>query len=63
MAERTERSQADRRAAFLDQLKKSGVVNLDASLSSLQDATAALPGGSTNLTIAFDDEKWYAIHP
>jgi hypothetical protein len=63
MSERTQAIQADRRAAFLDQLKKSSVVNLDAPLSSVLDATAILPGGTTNLTIAYDDEKWFAVMP
>jgi hypothetical protein len=63
MSERSENVQADRRAAFLDELKKSSVINLDAPLSSVLDATAVLPGGATSLTIAYDDAKWFAIMP
>ncbi len=63
MSERSENIQADRRTAFLEQLKKSTVINLDAPISTVLDATAVLPGGTTNLTIAYDDEKWFAIMP
>jgi hypothetical protein len=63
VSDRSENIQADRRAAFLEQLKKSSVINMDAPLSSVLDATADLPGGTTNLTIAYDDEKWFAIMP
>jgi hypothetical protein len=63
MDERTEKIQAERRANFLDQLKSSRVINMDAPLSSVIDATADLPGGTTSLTIAYDDNKWFAIMP
>jgi hypothetical protein len=63
MSERSGNIQADRRAAFLEQLKKSSVINLDTPLSTVLDATAVLPGGTTSLTIAYDDEKWFAVMP
>ena len=63
MSDRSEAIQADRRAAFLEELKKSSVINLDAPISAVLDSTAVLPGGSTSLTIAYDDEKWFAIMP
>jgi hypothetical protein len=63
MSERSESIQAERRAAFLEQLKKSSLINLDAPLSSVLDASVELPGGTTSLTIAYDDEKWFAVMP
>jgi len=63
MDERTDKIQADRRANFLDQLRSSKAINMDAPLSSIFDTTGELPGGTTSLTIVYDDNKWFAIVP
>ena len=63
MSERDEKLQADRRAAFIDQVKKSRLINMDAPLSSVFNATAELPDGTTSLTAVYDDAKWFAIMP
>ena len=63
MSERDEKLQADRRAAFIDQVKKSRLVDMDAPLSSIFNATAELPDGTASLTAVYDDAKWFAIMP
>ena len=63
MDDRAEKIQADLRGNFLDQLKSSKAINMDAPLSSVLDTTSELPGGTTSLTIMYDDNKWFAIMP
>jgi hypothetical protein len=63
MDDQAAKIQADRRANFLDQLKNSKAINMDAPLSSVLETTSELPGGTTSLTVLYDDKKWYAIMP
>ena len=63
MDDRAEKIQAERRENFLDQLKSSKAVNMDAPLSSILDTTSELPGETTSLTIMYDDNKWFAMMP
>jgi hypothetical protein len=63
MDDRAEKIQAERRENFLDQLKSSKAINMDAPLSSVLDTTSELPGETTSLTIMYDDNKWFAMMP
>jgi hypothetical protein len=63
MDDRAEKIQAERRENFLDQLKSSKAINMDAPISSVLDATSELPGETTSLTIMYDDNKWFAMMP
>ena len=63
MDDRAEKIQAERRENFLDQLKSSKAINMDAPLSSILDTTSELPGETTSLTIMYDDNKWFAMMP
>jgi hypothetical protein len=63
MDDRAEKIQAQRRENFLDQLKSSKAINMDAPLSSVLDTTSELPGETTSLTIMYDDNKWFAMMP
>jgi hypothetical protein len=63
MDDRAEKIQAERRENFLDQLKSSKSINMDAPLSSILDTTSELPGETTSLTIMYDDNKWFAMMP
>lgn len=62
-AARSERVRADRRAAFLEELKRSSFINMEAPLGSVLDTATELPAETTHLTIVYDDAKWYAIMP
>ena len=63
MDDRAEKIQAQRRENFLDQLKSSKAINMDAPLFSVLDTTSELPGETTSLTIMYDDNKWFAMMP
>jgi hypothetical protein len=63
MAERSERVAPRDRRAFLEQLRESGLINTEASVSSVFDMAAEIPAETTQLTIMYDDAKWFAVMP
>ena len=64
MAERSERVAPRDRRAFLEQLRESGLINTEASVSSVFDMAAEIPAETTTqLTIMYGDAKWFAVMP
>lgn len=61
MSERDLKKQTERREQFLEQLKESKAINLDASISSILESTSKLPDGTLGLTVLYDDDKYFAI--